>query len=164
MATEPLSAALAAAISPRDRMFTDVAEPGSCWRLSPDRRLVFGGRRRLRTTSPEAAREASAAELRRIHPALEGVEITHWWGGVVALTLDRLPHCGHRGGLWYATGCNGTGIAMMTWMGEQVGESVCGSAPLPPFAELSHRSVPLWPLRRLTVPLVGGAVEALDRW
>ena len=52
------------------------------------------------------------------------------WGGDVALTLDRLPHCGRIDGLWYATGCNGSGVALNTWLGHRMAGAICGE-PLP---------------------------------
>ena len=68
------------------------------WRLSPDRRMVFGGRARSRATTVADARDVLYAEMLRIHPQLAGVPVTHAWGGNVAVTVDRLPHCGRIDG------------------------------------------------------------------
>lgn len=163
VATEPLEPALAAEISPRGRMLVDTKNFLFYWRLSPDGRVVFGGRKSLLPPSPEAARDHLAAGLARIHPQLDGVRLTHSWGGYVAVTVDRLPHCGVRDDLWYATGCNGSGVATMPWLGAQVAAAMTGDGPLPPFAELDHRPVPLWRLRRLTLPVAGAWFGAQDR-
>ena len=70
-----------------------------------------------------------------VHPQLAGTPVERAWGGQVALTLDRLPHCGRIDGLWYATGCNGSGVALNTWLGHRMAAAIDGEA-LPPFAEL----------------------------
>ena len=53
------------------------------------------------------------------------------WGGNVALTLDRLPHCGRIDGLWYATGCNGSGVALNTWLGHRMAAAIDGAPAAP---------------------------------
>ena len=93
---------------------------------------------------PEAARRGHASSEARdhlyrsmvaVHPQLAGTPVERAWGGQVALTLDRLPHCGRIDGLWYATGCNGSGVALNTWLGHRMAAAIDGE-PLPPFAEL----------------------------
>ena len=76
------------------------------------------------------------------HPQLVGTRVDRVWGGRVALTLDRLPHCGRVDRRWYATGCNGSGVALNTWMGHRMAGAICGDE-LPPFAELRHRPIPM---------------------
>jgi len=163
VATEPLDPAVAASISPRNRMFVDTKNLLFYWRLSPDGRLLFGGRRSLsHATVPEAA-EYLATSMRRIHPQLADVAVTHRWGGHVAITLDRLPHVGRLRGAWYATGCNGSGVALNTWLGHRVAEAVMGAAPPPSFAELAHRPIPFHRARRAYLPLVGQWFRYQDR-
>ena len=90
-----------------------------------------------------------------VHPQLAGVRVERAWGGNVALTIDRLPHCGRIDGLWYATGCNGSGVALNTWLGHRMAGALCGE-PLPAFAELAHRPIPLHALAaRLAARRVG---------
>ena len=84
------------------------------------------------------------------------------WGGQVALTLDRLPHCGRIDGLWYATGCNGSGVALNTWLGHRMAAAIDGE-PLPPFAELRHRAIPLHSMRRAWLPVVSAWFRFQDR-
>ena len=85
------------------------------------------------------------------------------WGGNVAITLDRMPHVGRLRGAWYATGCNGAGVALNTWLGHRLGLVVLGQAPPPSFAELKHRPIPASPLRRAYLPLVGQWFRYQDR-
>lgn len=159
IATEPLGPELATSVLPTGRMVYDVKNLLSYWRLDPDGRMVFGGRKRLGRVSIVEARDQLYERMVRIHPQLDGVRVTHAWGGDVALTLDRLPHCGRIDGAWFATGCNGSGVALNTWMGVQMAGAICGE-PLPPFAELPLRPVPLHALRAAWLP----AASLFYRW
>ena len=64
----------------------------------------------------------------RVHPQLAGTPIDYAWGGSVAVTLDRMPHAGRHDGVWYATGCNGSGVATNTWLGHRVAQTITGQA------------------------------------
>lgn len=163
VATEPLAPDVAAAVSPRDRMFVDTKNLLFYWRLSPDRRMVFGGRRSLSHASVDEAAEYLTRSMRAIHPQLADVAVTHRWGGSVAITLDRMPHVGRVRGAWYATGCNGSGVALNTWLGHRLAQVVLGAAGPPSFAELRHRPIPLHRLRRAYLPLVGQWFRYQDR-
>lgn len=154
IATEPLAPSLAGTVLPTRRMAFNDRNLLWYWRLGPDDRLLFGGRRRLGRVSLAEARDHLYASMLAVHPQLEGVRVERAWGGEVALTLDRLPHCGRLDGVWYATGCNGSGVALSTWMGHRMAEALCGG-DLPPFAELPHRPIPLHVARRAWLPLVG---------
>ena len=74
----------------------------------------------------------SAAILHRYmvdrFPQLRGIKITHSWTGNTAFTLDALPHMGSRDNLHYCLGCNGSGIAMMTYLGWQTARKIAGAA------------------------------------
>jgi glycine/D-amino acid oxidase-like deaminating enzyme len=132
------------------------------WRLDPDGRMVFGGRKRLGGVALDEARAFLRRSMLEVHPQLAGVRVEHAWGGNVALTLDRLPHCGRLDGLWYATGCNGSGVATNTWLGHRMAAAICGE-PLPPFAELRHRAIPLHRFRRAWLPAVSAWFRHQDR-
>jgi glycine/D-amino acid oxidase-like deaminating enzyme len=99
----------------------------------------------------------------RIHPQLAGTRLAFAWGGFVAITLDRLPHFGRFNGAAYATGCNGTGIALATWFGARAAAWLVGDEPPPAFAHLKFPSIPLHRLRGAYLPAAGVALRALDR-
>jgi glycine/D-amino acid oxidase-like deaminating enzyme len=163
VATEPLAPDVVDAISPRRRMFVDTKNLLFYWRISPDGRLLFGGRRSLAHASVAEAAEFLTTAMRRIHPQVADAAVTHRWGGNVAITLDRMPHVGRIRRAWYATGCNGSGVALNTWLGHRLALTVLGEAPAPAFAELPHRPVPLHRLRRAYLPLVGEWFRFQDR-
>lgn len=162
IATEPLDPALAASVLPTRRMVFNDRNLLWYWRLDPDGRMVFGGRKRLGNVAIDDARDFLYDSMLSVHPQLTGVPVEHAWGGNVALTIDRLPHCGRLDGLWYATGCNGSGVATNTWLGHRMGAAIAGD-PLPPFAELPHRPIPLHGLRRVWLPAVSAWYQHQDR-
>jgi glycine/D-amino acid oxidase-like deaminating enzyme len=168
IATEPLPAEIARSCIPHRRMVYDAKNFLFYWRLSPDDRMVFGGRTSLAPTTPAEARDVLYAEMLRIHPQLSGVPVAFSWGGNVAITFDRLPHCGRMplpdgGDVAYATGCNGTGVALATWFGSRAAAWLSGEEPPPPFAQLPFPPVPLHAWRNLYLPLVGWWFRAKDR-
>jgi glycine/D-amino acid oxidase-like deaminating enzyme len=162
IATDPLSSELRDAVLPTRRMVYDTRNLLSYWRLDPEGRMVFGGRERLGRTTPEQARDALHERLAAVHPQLAREPVRWSWGGEVALTADRLPHCGRLEGAWYATGCNGSGVALNTWMGTRMAGAICGDE-LPPFAELEHPDVPLHRYRGAWLPVVSAAFRLQDR-
>jgi glycine/D-amino acid oxidase-like deaminating enzyme len=155
IATEVLEPDLARSVSPRGRMLVDSKNFLFYWRLTPDRRLLFGGRRSLAPSTIPQARDFLYAAMLRVHPQLAGTRIDRAWGGNVAVTLDRLPHVGRLDGAWYVTGCNGSGVALNSWLGVRMAGHLLSEAPPPSFAELQHRPIPLHRARAAYLPLVG---------
>lgn len=163
IATEVLDPQLAHSVSPRDRMLVDSKNLLFYWRLTPDGRLAFGGRRSLGSTTVTETTDFLHDAMVRVHPQLAGTSIDFAWGGDVALTVDRLPHVGSFGRVAYATGCNGSGVALMPWLGMRMADAMVGAAEPPPFIELRHRPVPLSRWRRYWTPLVGAWFRLQDR-
>jgi len=63
----------------------------------------------------------------------------------------------------YATGCNGTGVALSIWFGWHAAEWLIGAAPPPPFAQLPFPRIPLHSLRDAYLPVAGEGLRVLDR-
>jgi glycine/D-amino acid oxidase-like deaminating enzyme len=127
IATEELPADLAASLSPRNRSFSDTRRVLTYYRLSPEgKRLIFGGRAKFGHTDPIATAPLLHQFMIDRFPQLRGVQITHSWTGNVAFTLDELPHMGKFENLHYALGCNGSGIAMMSYLGHQTARKILG--------------------------------------
>jgi glycine/D-amino acid oxidase-like deaminating enzyme len=129
IATEDLPPELAASISPRNHSFADTRRVLTYFRLSPDgKRLIFGGRARFGMTDPVETAPILYRFMIDRFPQLKGVKITHAWTGNVAFTLDEMPHMGKFENLHYALGCNGSGIAMMSYLGHQTARKIVGRA------------------------------------
>ncbi|MDE2445340.1 MAG: FAD-binding oxidoreductase [Alphaproteobacteria bacterium] len=127
IATEELSPDLAASLSPRNRSFADTRRVLTYYRLSPDgKRMIFGGRAKFGLTDPVTAAPLLYQFMTDRFPQLNGTKITHSWTGNVAFTLDELPHMGKFENLHYAPGCNGSGVAMMSYLGHQTARKILG--------------------------------------
>lgn len=163
IATEVLPAELRQSVAPGDRMMFDTKNFLYYWRLTPDGRMAFGGRRSLDPVDVVAARDFLYDSMVTVHPQLAGIPIEYAWGGSIAATLDRMPHVGRIDGAWYATGCNGNGVATNTWLGHRLGLTVAGAAAPPAFAQLQHRRFPLKTLSPAYLPLVSRWLERQDR-
>lgn len=161
IATEPLDPAVLDLIGPQ--MMVDTKNLLFYWRLTADGRMVFGGRNRLDPVDVPVARDFLYDNMVRIHPQVRGVAVDYAWTGYVAMTLDRLPHAGTVDGVWYATGCNGTGVSLNGWLGHRLGQVVTGQAPPPAFAELKHPAIPFKAFSSSYVPFVGRYFALQDR-
>jgi glycine/D-amino acid oxidase-like deaminating enzyme len=129
IATEELPPDLAVSLSPKNRSIADTRRVLTYYRMSPDKkRLIFGGRAKFGHTDPVDTAPILYQFMMDRYPQLKGVTITHAWTGNVAFTMDEMPHMGKFDSLHYALGCNGSGIAMMTYLGQQTARKVAGKS------------------------------------
>jgi glycine/D-amino acid oxidase-like deaminating enzyme len=165
IATEALPAGLAASLIPKHRSLSDTKRVLCYYRLSPDgSRVVFGGRARFTAANPLLCARVLHGYMTERFPQLKGVKITHGWTGNTAFTLDALPHMGEEGGLHYCLGCNGSGIAMMTYLGTQVARKIARVANAPcAFDAAEFPDHPLYTGKPWFLPLVGGWYRLRDR-
>ncbi len=127
IATEELPDDLARSLTPHGRTISDTPRILTYYRMSPDgKRMIFGGRARFTAVGPEISAPALHRMMTDRLPQLKGARITHAWTGNVAFTFDFLPHMGVIDGLHYAMGCNGSGIAMMTYLGHRTARKIIG--------------------------------------
>jgi len=142
IASEPLPEDLARELSPTGRSFFDTKYFLYYWHVSADRRMIFGGRTSFLPTSIDRSAGILHRGLLKVHPQLAGYRIDYAWGGNVGFTFDRMPHAGRTAdGVTYAVGCCGTGVALMTGLGTQVGGWLAGD-PAPALTRLRFPLVP----------------------
>ena len=161
---------------------TEPLEPGACEGGAPHRPhvlqrpeppLVLASRRRgsdgLRR--PQAARPGRPRRGPRLPLCVDARRCTRsspacGWSGHGAATWPSRsigsPTAVSIDGLWYATGCNGSGVALNTWLGHRMAGALCGES-LPAFAELEHRAIPFHALRRAWLPMVSAWFRFQDR-
>ena len=127
IATEELPDDLAKSLSPKNRSFADTRRVLTYYRLSPDgKRLIFGGRAKFGFTDPQETAPLLYQFMVDRYPQLKGTKITHSWTGNVAFGLDEMSHMGKLKGMHYAMACNGSGIAMLSYLGHQTGRKILG--------------------------------------
>jgi glycine/D-amino acid oxidase-like deaminating enzyme len=165
IATEPLPREQVAALIPRRRSISDTKRVLCYYRLSPDgSRVVFGGRARFTPSDPRTCARVLYGYMTERFPQLKGVRVTHGWTGNTAFTLDALPHMGEEGGMHYALGCNGSGIAMMTYLGTQTARKLARIAnALCAFDTPDFPNHPLYTGNPWFLPVVGGWYRMRDR-
>lgn len=128
IATEELGEERIERLFPGRRMISDTKRVLNYFRPSPDgKRILWGGRASFGPQTPEAAAPRLHAMMCAVLPELRDVKITHAWTGNVAFTFDHLPHLGVEAGVHYAAGCQGSGVAMATWMGHNAALKIAGA-------------------------------------
>ncbi len=133
IATDELPPDLAITLIPKQRTLADTRRVLCYYRMSPDgKRMIFGGRARFTPGTPGQIVPILHRFMTHRFPQLRGVKVTHCWTGNVAFTLDALPHMGQRAnGMNYLLGCNGSGVAMMTYLGWQTARKLAGKSNRP---------------------------------
>jgi glycine/D-amino acid oxidase-like deaminating enzyme len=168
--TEALPELLAAEVSPRNRMIYNSLYFTHYYRLTPDRRMLFGGRAAFFPENENTIRESHEI-LRRdmveIFPQLCEAKIEYVWGGTLDFAFDMMPHIGEMDGIYYSVGYAGHGVAMATLLGKKMGEHIATGANSKlenPFAEIPFKGAPLGLYRRNPwfLPLAGLWFRFLD--
>ena len=143
--------ALARELSPRNRMIYDSKNYLYYYRLTPDRRMLFGGRAAFFPETRDSIRK-SAEILRRgmidVYPQLRDVKVEYVWGGTLDFAFDIMPHAGQMDGIYYAVGYAGHGVAMATWQGQQMAHLIAGEKPDNPFVGIPFPGAPLGLVQR----------------
>lgn len=126
VATAPL--ANAEALLPSDAAVADSRFVLNYFRLSADKRLIFGGGERYSQTPPKDIAAFVRPFMAEVFPQIADAKIHYGWGGAVAVTLNRLPHIGRRGNVFFAHGFSGHGALVTTLAGELIAEAMAGTA------------------------------------
>ncbi|MGE0023919.1 MAG: NAD(P)/FAD-dependent oxidoreductase [Hyphomicrobium sp.] len=128
VATEPLPEALADEISPRDLAAADSNVVLDYFRLSADRRLLFGGRCNYSNRDPSDIRETLRPRMLEVFPQLDGFGLDFAWGGKIDIVLTRVPAIGRREpNVYYMQGYCGHGVNTTHIAGEIVAEAISGT-------------------------------------
>ncbi len=144
--TEVLPEALARELSPRNRMIYDSKNYLYYYRLTPDRRMLFGGRAAFFPETADSIRQ-SAEILRRgmveVYPQLRDTRVEYVWGGTLDFAFDIMPHAGKMDGIYYSVGYAGHGVAMATYLGQKIAEFICTGKDENPYADIPFPGAPL---------------------
>ena len=125
VATEPLDEATANRINPLNASLSDSLFVINYWKLSEDRRLIFGGGETYSDKFPESITDFVRPKLLAIYPELSNVRLAYGWGGTLAITRNRMPDLGvHKGVVYYAQGFSGHGIPTATMAGKLIATAI----------------------------------------
>ena len=146
IATEVLPPDLARELSPRNRMIFDSKHFLYYYRLTPDNRMLFGGRAAFFPETENTVRQ-SVEILRRgmihVYPQLRDTKVEYVWGGTLDFTLDVMPHAGKIDDMHFAAGFAGHGVAAATWFGTKLAAMICGESDTTPFSAIPFPTAPL---------------------
>jgi gamma-glutamylputrescine oxidase len=144
IATHPMDAARAGALLPSDAAVADLNWILDYFRLSADRRLLFGGRVSYSALQPPRLAESMKRRLVRVFPQAADLEVEYAWGGYLDITLSRAPDFGRLApNIYYLQGFSGHGMSLTGLAGKLVAEAVSGTAErFDVFARLPHRDFP----------------------
>ncbi|WP_454831835.1 NAD(P)/FAD-dependent oxidoreductase [Pseudoxanthomonas wuyuanensis] len=167
IATAPLGRQRAQALLAQRRSYTTVANIHHYFRLSPDDRLILGGRAHFGVSSLKS--DARSAPILRegmlgMFPQLRDVAVDYCWGGVVDMTQDRLPQAGERDGIYYSTGYSGHGTQMSVHMGQAMARVMAGEADANPWRGRHWPAIPGHFGPPWFLPLVGFYYRTKDRF
>lgn len=129
LATEPLGEDLAQRLIRDDTSMSDSRFVINYWKLSADRRLLFGGGESYTSRFPDDIRGFVRKYMLRIYPELADTRIDYGWGGTLAITLNRMPALGNVSPrVFYGHGFSGHGVPIATLAGQLLAEAIAGTA------------------------------------
>lgn len=129
LATEPLGDDLAREIIRDDTAVADTLFVVNYWKLSADKRLIFGGGENYSSQFPKDIKSFVRKYMLQTYPQLENTKIDYGWGGTLAITLNRMPHFGRlQPNVLFAQGFSGHGVPTAIMAGKLLSEAVSGTA------------------------------------
>ncbi|WP_417714431.1 NAD(P)/FAD-dependent oxidoreductase [Pseudophaeobacter arcticus] len=159
VATRPLDNAEVAGLMPGNRTCVTSLNIGNYFRMSPDNRLIFGGRARFSADTNQQSDAKSGAILRKsmtqIFPQTANIKIDYCWGGLVGMSKDRFPRAGEADGMIYGMGYSGHGAQFSTLLGQKLANKVMGVEEETPLDGLNWPTIPAHSGQPWFLPLVG---------
>lgn len=128
VATEPLPVDVARRINPYDLAVCDPNFVLEYFRLSADRRLLFGARLNYFGDDPAIIESRHRKKLSRHFPALADVRIDYAWGGTIGVPVTRVPIMGRISpNVFYSQGYSGHGVNVTHLAGQILADAVAGT-------------------------------------
>jgi gamma-glutamylputrescine oxidase len=166
VATEPLGEARGTALMPAGAAVCDSRFVLDYFRMSPDHRLLWGGKVSYSTMPPPNLPQAMRRDMLKTFPQLGDVKIDYAWGGFVDITMNRAPHFGRLSPtVYFAQGFSGHGVNTTGLAGQLIGEAIAGQASrFDMFAKLEHRDFPGGAILRMPALVLAMAWFRLRDW
>jgi glycine/D-amino acid oxidase-like deaminating enzyme len=164
--TEPLRDDVVKRVLPNRRMASDSKMLTYYFRITPDNRLLFGGRARFALSSPDS--DVKSGKILReamleLFPYLWDTKVDYTWGGLVDLSMDQMVHAGVHDGLFYSLCYSGHGVQMAAHMGTNMVRYMGGDKTANVWEGLKNPPVPGHFGPPWFLPIIGGAAKIIDR-
>ena len=128
IATEPLAEDTVAAINPKDLAICDPNYVLEYFRLSADKRLLFGGRCNYFGEDPQVIERHLRPRMAKIYPQLAKARVDYAWGGTIGVPLNRVPQLGRVArNILYCQGFSGHGVNVTHLAGRIMADAVMGT-------------------------------------
>ncbi len=151
LATEPLGENFAKSLIRDDDAICDSNFIVNYYRLSGDKRMLFGGRASYSTLQPRDLFKFMKPRMLEVYPQLNEAKLDYCWGGYIGITVDRMPHLGRIGtSTLYAQGFSGQGVALSGICGRLMANAIRGQAEQ--FDVMSKFQPPVFPGGKLRTP------------
>ncbi|WP_407310062.1 NAD(P)/FAD-dependent oxidoreductase [Pseudomonas sp. nanlin1] len=163
--TEVLPAELLAKLLPQQRSYVTSRIIGNYFRVTPDQRLLFGGRARFAMSDQRSDAKSGRilqAAMVQMFPQLADVRVDYCWGGLVDMTADRLPRAGQHDGIYHSMGYSGHGVQMSVHMGQVMADVLDGKPQANPWRELEWPAIPGHFGKPWFLPIVGAYYRLQD--
>jgi gamma-glutamylputrescine oxidase len=144
IATEPLGSELASELLPGDMAACDQRVSLDYFRLSADKRLLFGGLCNYSGRDPKDITASLRPKMLKVFPQLEGARIDYEWGGYIAISIKRIPQLGRiADNSYYAQGYSGHGLAPSHLAGRLIADAIGGDfEKFDVFERIGHWKLP----------------------
>ena len=142
--TEPLSPEIVEQINPLDLAVCDLNLIVDYFRLSADKRMLYGGSCNYSGRDPSSIKDYIVPRMLKAYPQLKDVRIDYEWGGQIGIVVNRIPALGRiNGNVYYAQGYSGHGVNATHIMGELVADAIGGTMEkFDLFAKMNHFRIP----------------------
>lgn len=139
--TEPIESSLATRLIPSNAAVCDTNFVLDYFRMSRDKRMIYGGRVSYSAMTPPNLTQSMQARMVETFPQLKNTKVEYTWGGFVDISMNRAPDFGRvANNIYYLQGFSGHGVALTGMAGKLVAEAIAGQATrFDVFAKIKHR-------------------------
>lgn len=161
--TEILGDELTSKMMPADFCLEDCNYLLDYYRITADKRLLFGGGVVYTGTDPADIIGRLYPHIVKTFPYLKGRKIDFAWSGNFALTLTRMPHIGRlRDNVYFIQGDSGHGVTTCHLLGRLVAEAISQqSSRFDVFASMRNFPFPGGRMFRVPLTIMGAWYYAL---
>ena len=164
IATQPISDDLQKTILPSDYCVCDTNFDLNYYRLSSDKRIIFGGGVSYSLKHSEKLAKRTEQRMLKVFPALSSEKAEYIWGGYVGITVNRTPDIGQTSPrIFYAHGFSGHGVALTGIAGKIIANSIFSGEKgvLETFEKIKHRNFPGGRLFRMPLLVTISALQRM---
>ncbi|GFR89184.1 FAD-dependent oxidoreductase [Elysia marginata] len=144
IATEPLELSVHNSLIPSDYAICDMSVALDYFRLSADKRLLFGGMCNYSGRDPKDIVESMRPKMLKVFPQLKDARIDYQWGGMIGIGANRMPQIGRlEPNIYYAQAYSGHGVNATHTAARVLAEAISGQAQrFDAYAKIRHMTFP----------------------